>query len=162
MSRKKRYIKLTETEVFTLREGSKNHPKPEFRERCQALLLSHSGLSIRQIASHLGYCVQSVGSWYTEWENKGIIGLRRSKGQGRIPILSIDDQEHTLALSEAVCKHYQDVKSIKAEMTLALGQEMSTDTVKRFLKKIITVGDVSAQIRTTGKTPRSIKTGRNV
>jgi hypothetical protein len=52
MSRKQRYIELSESEQATLREGSKYHSKHEFRERCQALLLSKKGWSIQQLAEH--------------------------------------------------------------------------------------------------------------
>lgn len=54
MSRKEKHIALTETERLTLREGSKYHPKPEFRVKCQGLLLNHTGMGFKAIATHLG------------------------------------------------------------------------------------------------------------
>lgn len=54
MSRKEKHIQLTEIERLTIQEGSKFHPKPEFRIKCQGLLLNHTGMKLKAIATHLG------------------------------------------------------------------------------------------------------------
>lgn len=46
-----RKIKLLPEEEQTLTEGYKNHPKFHFRLRCQALLLSHQGIRVKEIAN---------------------------------------------------------------------------------------------------------------
>lgn len=64
----------------------------------------------------------------------------RQKGQGRRAILSVTNTAHQQALKQAVAAHYQDAGCIKTELEEALGQPLSRDTVKRFLKKTITAG----------------------
>jgi len=51
---------------------------------------------------------------------------------------------HVNLLDKVVDIHRQDVKGIKAELVQALGKPMSSETVKRFLKKIIIYGRTGA------------------
>jgi len=152
MSRKNKRIDLTESERITLREGSKYHPKPEFREKCHGLLLNHAGVTIQQIATHLEVNHNTVGNWIKAWEHTGIAGLNRKNGQGRKLILSVRNSTHTQILDKAVEAHRQNVKAIQAELIKELDKPMSSDTVKRFLKKIIIPGGVSVAVRTKVKT----------
>lgn len=158
MKWKKRYIQLSEAEELTLRSGVKNHPKSEFRRKCQALLLSHRGLAMRQICEVLEVSQTSLCSWFSQWEAKGICGLQRSKGQGRKPILRVEEAAHQKALVRAQTAHYQDVKSIQSALIKELKLGMSTDTVKRFLKKIITPGAASAATLKRGSKLRNTRT----
>jgi len=151
MSRKEKYIELTGTEIFTLQQGAKCHPKPEFREKCRGLLLNEAGVTIKQIATHLSVNHNTVGNWIMAWEEWGITGLYRKTGQGRVPILNINSSEHIKALAKAVEGDAQNVKIIQAELIQALSTPMSADTVKRFLKKIIIPGGVSAVAPTRRK-----------
>ncbi|SOD97791.1 helix-turn-helix domain-containing protein [Spirosoma fluviale] len=137
---RKRCIELTDAEQLTLREGIKYHPKHEFRRSCQALLWSHRGWSVKTIAAELEVCQISVSRWLTNWQQQGLVGLMRQKGQGRRAILSLTNTAHQQALTQAVAANYQDAGRIKTELEKALGQSMSRDTVKRFLKKTITLG----------------------
>ena len=143
MSRHKRCISLSDTEKLTLREALKNHPKHEFRRACQALLWSHKGFSAKEVAAYTEVSQHSIGKWLSLWQEQGLVGLMRQKGQGRKPILSLTNNLHQQALNRAVTAHYQDAERIKADLQTALGQTMSRDTVKRFLKKMTTTGDVS-------------------
>lgn len=151
MSRRKRLIALSEPERLTLGEGSKYHPKHEFGTRCQALLLSGKGWSVQAIAQHLEVRSHTVGNWFTQWEQVGLMGLLRQPGQGRKPILSLTNSMHQQVLQEAVSTHYQDASRIQAELERALGQSMSRDTVKRFLKRIITPGIDSVELASPTK-----------
>jgi transposase len=156
MSRKQRYIALIESEQITLRLGSNYHVKHEFRQRCQALLLSNKGWSIKQLAEHLEVGVHSISNWFNDWESSGLVGLMRQKGQGRKAILRLDNQEHTQALEKAVDAYYQDVGRIKAELETQLQLEMSNDRVKRFLKKIISPTTACARQPSLAKIPSSM------
>ena len=150
---RKRHIELADLEQFTLQEGFKNHPKHEFRRAAQALLWNHKGWPIKAIAEALDVCPQTVSNWLTAFEQDGLVGLMRQKGQGRRPILSITNQAHQQALDKAVALHYQDAGRIQADLQTALGQPMSRDTVKRFLKKTITPTTAYAEAPRLTKTP---------
>ena len=64
---RKRCIELTDSELSTLRESIKHHPKHEFRRACQALLWSHKQWAAKTIAAELDVCPQTVGYWLTAW-----------------------------------------------------------------------------------------------
>lgn len=147
MSRKEKHIDLSPTEQITLQQGAKYHPKPEFREKCRALLLNQAGVTIKQIATHLAVNHNTIGNWIMGWEEVGLVGLNRKPGQGRNPILNLTNSGHVQVLDKAVQAHAQNVKAIQAELVKELATPMSSDTVKRFLKKIIIHGDVSAGVR---------------
>ena len=147
MSRKEKHICLTESEQITLQQGAKYHPKPEFREKCRALLLNQAGVAIKQVATHLAVNPNTVGNWIMGWEEVGIVGLNRKLGQGRNPILTLTNLGHIQLLDKAVEAHSQNVKAIQAELVNELATPMSSDTVKRFLKKIIIHADASAGVR---------------
>ena len=152
MSRKEKHIKLTDIEKFTLQQGAKHHPKVEFREKCRGLLLNQAGVTIKQVATHLSVNHNTVGNWIKAWEKLGITGLQRKTGQGRIPILNVTSSDHVKALEKAVNTDAKNVKMIQAELIQALNTPMSSDTVKRFLKKIIIPGGVSVVAPTRRKT----------
>ncbi|WP_460972357.1 helix-turn-helix domain-containing protein [Spirosoma migulaei] len=149
---RKRHIELTDSEQLTLQEGLKNHPKYEFRRCAQALLWNHKGWTLKTIASALEVCSQSVSTWLTSFEQDGLVGLMRQKGQGRKPILSLTNAAHQQALTKAVAMHYQDAGRIQAHLQLVLDQSMSRDTVKRFLKKTTTPTTAYAEVPKPTKT----------
>jgi len=154
MSRLKRCVSLSDAEQLTLREAIKNHPKHEFRRSCQALLWSHKGFSAKAVAEYAEVSQHSVGKWLTNWQEQGLVGLMRQKGQGRKPMLSLTNPAHQQYLTKAVGTHYQDAERIKADLQTALGQSMSRDTVKRFLKKMIITGDASDGLPNLNRMPK--------
>lgn len=151
MSRREKHIDLAESELITLQQGAKYHSKAEFREKCRALLLNQAGVTIKQIAAHLAINHNTVGNWINIWETVGIAGLNRKIGQGRNPILSVTNASHIQHLDKAVDTHAQNVKAIQTELVKELNTSMSSDTVKRFLKKIIIHGDASVGVRIKAK-----------
>ena len=161
MSRKQKHIDLSESEQGTLLRDSKYHQKPEHRERSRAILLNHAGVSIKQIADHLKVSHITVGKWLIAWEHYKFDSLDRKKGQGRRSILIITNSVHVETLDKAVEIHRQNVKGIQAELIKSLEMPMSSETVKRFLKKIIIHGDASDAVRIHRKTKLTIPTSTN-
>ncbi len=136
MSRKKRFISLTDTEITTLIEGHKNGNQYQFRDRCQCLLLSHQGQSTNQLNTIFKVSLQTIYSWFDRWDLNGIVGLMNRPGQGRKVKLSLDNEEHVNVLEELVEANYQDVERIRNELEKKFDLILSKDTVKRYLKKI--------------------------
>lgn len=145
-----RFIKLTDVELKTLQEGHKNHLQFQFRNRCQCLLLSHQGMSVSQLAKLFEISEITVYSWFDRWEKKGLCALINKPGRGRKPILSLQNSAHLKCVKKAVQKNPQSVKAIVAELETALDTEMSTDTVKRFLKNLVSVGAALEPVSSRG------------
>jgi len=136
MSRKKRFIELSETEVLTLEEGHKNGNQYQFRDRCQCLLLSHQCQDTNQLSAIFKVSLLTIYNWLNRWELNGIAGLMNRPGQGRKVKLSLDNEFHVKVLEELVDANYQDVERIRDELEKKFDLTLSKETVKRYLKKI--------------------------
>jgi transposase len=145
-----RFVKLTDVELKTLQEGHKNHTQFQFRNRCQCLMLSHQGMTVSQLAKLFEISEITVYSWFDRWEKKGLSALMNQPGRGRKAILSLQNSDHIKSVKTAIQKNPQSVKAIVAELETALHTEMSTDTVKRFLKNLVSVSAVSERASSRG------------
>lgn len=136
---RKKFIKLTQEQVIALQAGRKNHPSYQFRDRCQCLLLSNAGKSVKELAQILQVSTISIYTWFHRWEDKGLAGLANAKGQGRKFILSTADGEK---IKEKVQAHAQQLKVAREELKTELNTSFSDKTLKRFLKKLVSDGNV--------------------
>ena len=101
--KQRRYIKLTAEEHSILSLAYKEGDKHHYRERSYAILLSHEGHSINEIARLLHKQPASVRAWFNRWESEGLKGLEIQKGRGVKPKLRPDD----LAVVEVVKKKWR-------------------------------------------------------
>ena len=152
MSRKKRFIRLSNTELITLQEGRKNGKKYQFRDRCHCLILSHQGKEVKEISEILEVSVLTVYLWFNRWELNGIVGLMNQPGQGRKPKLSLENDEHVKAIEQLIEVHYQDAERIRIELEQQFDLSLSPDTVKRYLKKMTFDGAAFAAVQKKDKT----------
>jgi transposase len=146
-----RFVKLTEAELVTLQEGHKNGSQFQFRNRCQCLIFSSQGRTIPELAQFFEVSRITIYQWLDRWESQGLVGLMNKPGRGRKPILSLQNPTHVESVKTAVRKNAQSVKAVVAELETVLDEKMSTDTVKRFLKNLITASAASARVSNRGK-----------
>lgn len=140
MARKKKFVeKLHPLEVITLEQGFKNGKSPDFRQRCQILLISNRGYEAQKIADVLEVNSQTVYSTINSWQKEGLAGLLRKKGQGRKAILEENNPKHVKAVKMAIEKHARNHSLIIRELSKELGVgQLSTKSLTRFLKKLST------------------------
>jgi transposase len=93
----------------------------------------------------------TVYAWLDRWEKLGLSGLMNRPGRGRKAILSLQNSTHVKSVKSAVGKNPQSVKQVVAELETALDTEMSTDTVKRFLKNLVSVSGASEPVSNRGR-----------
>ena len=146
-----RFVRLSEAELLTLQEGHKNGSQFQFRNRCQCLVFSDQGRTVPELAQF--FCVNpiTVYGWFDRWESSGIAGLMNKSGRGRKPILSLQNPTHIESVKTAVRKNAQSLKAMVAELETTLETEMSVDTVKRFLKNLVSVTHASAPRSSHGR-----------
>lgn len=72
-------------------------------------------------------------------------------GRGRKPILSLQNPVHIESVKTAVKKNAQSLKAMVAELETSLETEMSVDTVKRFLRNLVSTTQESAPRSSSGK-----------
>ena len=146
-----RFVKLTEAELATLQEGHKNGSQFQFRNRCQCLVFSHQGRSVPELAQFFEVSRITIYGWFDHWESGGIVGLMNKPGRGRKPILSLQNPEHVASVKAAIGKNARSVKTVVAQLENSLDEKMSVDTVKRFLKNLITASTASEHRSSQGR-----------
>ena len=146
-----RFVKLSKAELVTLQEGHKNGSQFQFRNRCQCLILSSQGKTVSELAQFFEISQITVYSWFDRWEKSGITALMNRPGRGRKPILSLQNPTHIESVKTAVRKNAQSIKAMVAELESTLETGMSVDTVKRFLKNLVSLTHASAPRSNKGK-----------
>lgn len=135
MSGKERFINLKEAEEKALKEGWKNGKKATFRQRCHYVLLSNQGKEVLEISEIYQVGRQVIYRWFNRYEKEGILGLHTGKGQGRPPIIRIDNESEIKRVEELVESSPQNLKVVISQIEEEFGRKMSVKTLQRILKK---------------------------
>ena len=137
MSRKKRYIRLTEVEVSLLERHEKTGKSASFRKRCSAILLSHRGYSIAELSALFEVIPYVIGCWFNRWEQGQIAGLKTVAGQGRPRIVKATDKPTLQLILAKVESKPSQLGTVLAELEVESSIKMSRRTLRRLLKKTI-------------------------
>lgn len=79
-----KYVRLNETEEFTIIEMQKFHPKSRVRERAQMVELSSKEKGIDEITKIVNRTRKTVSIWLHRYEKYGITGLFDSEKSGYV------------------------------------------------------------------------------
>jgi transposase len=130
-----KYIKLTSEEIITLEQAVKNHPKSHFRTRCESLLLSNRGYDIKSIATLFQTRIHTIGTWFSNWNEKGIVGLQIVTGRGRKSDLSTVSDAFIEDIKEQIALNPQGLDAVCLQINQKWGINLSKSQVKKFIKK---------------------------
>lgn len=140
-----RYINnITDTQKQALEQAHKTSKSYQFRNRCQCILLSNQGYQVQALAHLFKVSNLSIYKWFNRFETAGVAGLNNQKGKGRKLILKTTNATHVEIVESSINKDKQGLKIAKAAIEAKLGTSMSEMTLKRFLKKLTSDGNVSA------------------
>jgi transposase len=146
MSRKKRFIQpLTEEDRLSLEKGYKTGNSHVFRRKCHAILLNARGVGVGDLSVQFGVCAHTVYKWLDSWESAGLDGLKPKPGRGRKPKLSTDNEEQVRFVKELVENEPRNLNRGVALIEKGLSIQLGKKTLKRFLKKTVIGGSVSAR-----------------
>ena len=135
---KKKIVKLSDEQRAELEKGYRTGKTHAFRERCQMILLKSEDRTSVEVAEILGCCEMSVNNWQKRYLTEGIKGLETRPGRGRPPILSGQNPKHLRKVQQEIKKHPNSVKTVVAVLEEDLDLMMHPETLKRFLKKMVT------------------------
>ncbi len=76
---------------------------------------------------------------FDQWEQAGFTGLEDKPRSGRPAKLRVDNAEHVKEVKKQVEKESQNLDRVRAQLADDLQVEVSRKTLKRFLKKLVTV-----------------------
>src|SRR5436189_5876427 len=111
-------IELNDEQRRELENGYRHSDNHVFRVRCQMILLKAENRKSSEIAAILGFCEQAVNSWLWRYKEKGLGGLKTKPGQGRLPILKIEEDLSVVRLS--IAEHRQRVAVAQTELEESL------------------------------------------
>jgi transposase len=137
MSRKKRYIRLSDNEIALLEYHEKFGKSASFRKRCRAILYSHRGFDISSLSHLFEATPRVIGTWFTRWETGQIEGLKTVVGQGRPRIVKLDDAPVLKIITDKIESKPSQLGTILAELEVESTLKMSRRTLRRLLKKTI-------------------------
>ncbi len=83
-----RYTQLLPEQARMLERIRRYSQKPRVRDRALALLLSHQGQSVPQLATFFGVHPNTVINWFNAFEHWGLVGLYDARRTGRRPKLT--------------------------------------------------------------------------
>jgi len=135
---KKKIVQLSDEQRSELEKGYRAGKSHAFRQRCQMILLKSENRSSLQVAAIMGCCEVVVNSWQKRFETEGIEGLATRPGRGRPPLLSQQNAEHLRKVRQEIKQHPNSVKTVVARLEEDLDLAMHPETLKRFLKKMVT------------------------
>ncbi len=124
--------KLTKGQVRKL-ENLKDHGvTPRIRHRVHAILLSHQGTSIVDLAKIFQTNRTTVSQWLDRWDAEGFDGLADKPRPGSPPKLIEAEQSRLLELLE---ESPHNPAAVLSQMKQETGKEISRSTLKRIAKK---------------------------
>jgi len=135
---KKKTVKLSAEQRAELEKGYRKGKSHSFRQRCQMILLKVENRTSLEVADFLGVCEVVVNNWLKRFETEGVQGLETRPGRGRPPILSQQNPEHLKKVKDEIKKHPNSVKTVVGILKDELELQMHPETLKRFLKKMVT------------------------
>ena len=142
MSRKKKYIeKLTVEQKNSLEKGYKQGKSHLFRRKCQCILMSHRGKSVKELSDFFSVSRISIYKWLRLWECSGIKGLELKPGRGRKPKLEQSNAKHVETIKTLIENEPKNLTRVVGQVQSELGIDLSKKTLKRFLKNLNTDGN---------------------
>ena len=139
----KRFIKLNEEQRVDLDNFYRRGKGDGFRNRCRMVLLSDQGYDIDSLSNIFGTTRQAIYRWFSRYEARGIDGLRAKVSNGRPPKLELTNDATVQRIKGLLEEEPRNLNLVLARIEEELGAKISTRTLHRFLKKLVTDGSVS-------------------
>lgn len=137
MSRKNRFIeKLTAAQKSALEKGYRHGRSHITRRKCQSILLSHSGKTVKELQDFFAVSGNTIYSWFNQWESEGIKGLELKPGRGRRPKLDIQNEQQVQKIKTLVENEPQNLNRVVGQIKSEMSVDLSKKTLQRFLKNL--------------------------
>jgi transposase len=122
---------LSEEQEQQLRQIRDAGRTKRIRHRAHAILLSHGGKQIREIAEIFQVDRNTVTAWLDRWDTQGIEGLEDKPHTGAPP--KLNEKEQRLAL-ELIAESPQRLDLVLIQIEQQTGKSISSSTLKRLAR----------------------------
>lgn len=120
----------------TLERFYKFSTKHDVRQKAKCILLSNKKFTINQLSQIFEVHVNTIYNWFDNWNQNGLLSLYNLKGQGRKPIIGNSNEQF---MREQIIANPKQIKKIVSALETEKGIKVSKYTVKRFIKKNLTI-----------------------
>jgi transposase len=107
------------------------------------LLLSDQGYDVESLANIFGTTRQAIYRWFDRYEADGTEGLRTKTRSGCPPKLEVTNQNTVSTVKRLLEEEPRNLNLVLAKIEQELGEKLSSRTLSRFLKKLVTDGSAS-------------------
>src|SRR5579883_1040008 len=105
----------------------------QVRQRAQCLILTAQGVKIKELMKIFKVSYKTIYNWYERWELEGMVGLYNKPGRGSKRIFNSSSE---LNIREWAQQNPKQLKKVLKKVKEEWGIEVSTETIKRILKKL--------------------------
>jgi transposase len=124
--------KLSKRQMQKLEELKDHGSTPRIRHRAHAVLLSHQGTSVVELAKIFQTNRTTISQWLNRWDAEGLEGLGDKQRPGAPPKLSESEQARVVELLK---QSPHNPAGVLAEIKKEMNQEISRSTLKRIAKQ---------------------------
>lgn len=101
--------------VDELRREARAQKDVRMRIRLQAIVLAKQGRTAGEIAAALDASRRPVQEWVRRYNQSGVEGLRRRRGQGRLQKLSLEERDRLCTRIEAAPREEDEVCTLRGK-----------------------------------------------
>lgn len=128
-----RFVKeLTAEDQEVLRYLRDEGETRRIRQRAHAVLLSHSGKTVNELAETFEVNRDTVRDWFDSWEREGVQGLADKPRAGKPPILTATEQAQVVELLKA---NPRSTRQVLQEIQAITGKTISVGTLRRIARR---------------------------
>ena len=128
-----RFVKgLTAEDEEVLRYLRDEGETRRIRQRAHAVLLSHSGKTVNELAATFEVNRDTVRDWFDSWERDGVRGLTDKARTGKPPILTPAEQVQAVELLKA---NPRSTRQVLQEIKTNTGKTISAVTLRRIARR---------------------------
>ena len=102
------------------------------RNRALAIRLSFDKFQVKQIAAICDVTMETVYTWFDNWEKDGVDSLLVAPGQGRKTLIKPSEHDEVLKI---VDENPKQLKTALAKIEERMGKTISIYTLKRIIRK---------------------------
>lgn len=104
----------------------------QVRQRAHFLILASQGIKTEELSRIFPVSYKTIYNWLNRWEAEGIVGLYNKPGRGRKRTFN---PEQEARIKDWVKQEPRQLKKVRQKVKEEWGMEISTETIKRILKK---------------------------
>lgn len=126
-----RYIELTKEEEKALQSARASEQNYQIRRRIESILLSHTGLQIKELSQYFGVAPKTIYQWLDLWEAGHLGALQTKAGRGaKKKLRDISLEEITMMVDKSA----RNLKPVLHYLSEKHNVVISKKTLQRFLK----------------------------